>query len=308
MNESMIRASVVVLFVGILLIMTEIILRSVWGFGEMLLFQEDQDFEYIAKPNQSIVRFGNENIYNEYSMRSLPLTRDVKCVVVGFGDSVFNGGTLTDQDSLATTIVENSLKQTSPGARFLNVSAASWGPDNCAAYLKRYGSFNAKMIILFISSHDAYDNITHEKTVGVHKSYPEKQYPLALLELMGRYVMPRVMNALGSEVNANELMINKDGTEFNPGFEFFKNYSQDNNIPLLVCLHAERKEVEQGKFNPQGEEILAFCAKNNIKVITGMEVREELSDFRDDIHINEKGQKRWAGVLLKEIRDMISCP
>ncbi|WP_276373434.1 hypothetical protein [Chryseolinea sp. H1M3-3] len=307
MNRSGTRAVVIFLFIGILFIVVEIVLRNVWGFGEMLLFQEDRDFEYIAKPNQHVVRFGNDNIYNEYSMRSLPLTEQDKCIVLGFGDSVLNGGTLTDQDSLATTIVEKSLRESYSGARFLNVSAASWGPDNCAAYLNRYGSFNAKMILLFVSSHDAYDNMTHEKTVGVHKSYPEKQYPLALLELMSRYVMPRIMNAIGSGDNANELMINKDGTEFNPGFEFFKTYSEANNIPLLVCLHAERKEVEQGKFNSKGEAILSFCAKNNIKVITGIDVAEKLSDFRDDIHINETGQRRWAKVLSKEIEDIVSC-
>ena len=129
-------------------------------------------------------------------MRSLPIGTNDGCTVLGFGDSVLNGGTLTDQDSIATTIVEKQLRRTNANLRFLNISAGSWGPDNCAAYLKKFGSFDAKMIVLFVSSHDAHDNMTFEKTVGVHKSYPNEQYPLALLELLDRYVRPRLMKLI----------------------------------------------------------------------------------------------------------------
>ncbi len=102
----------ILLFFSITLIFLEVMLRKVWGFGEMsILFQEDAASEYIAKPNQNKRRFGNNVIYNQYSMRSGPVKRDDKCVILGFGDSVFNGGTLTDQDSLATTIVENELQK-----------------------------------------------------------------------------------------------------------------------------------------------------------------------------------------------------
>lgn len=293
---------IITAFVG-----TEILLRKMWGFGDMsILFQEDPDFEYIEQPNQDKVRFGNKVIYNEYSMRSLPLRTEDECVVLGFGDSVINGGTLTDQDSLATTIVENRLQaEVKSGFRFLNISAGSWGPDNCAAYLNKYGSFDAKMIILFVSSHDAYDNMTFEKTVGVLKSYPDKPYPLAIVEVVDRYLKPRLLNVIGQASPVDELMINKNGTEFNPGFEFFKNYTQDRGIPFVVCLHAEGKEVEAGNFNEQGQEILAYCARNNIKMISGLQIGEQPSDFRDEIHINESGQKRWAESLYDEIYQTI---
>ncbi len=304
------RSRVLIIFLVFVLIAsigTEIILRKVWGFGEMsILFQEDPDFEYIAQPNQDKVRFGNTVFYNEYSMRSQPLRKEDGCIVLGFGDSVINGGTLTDQDSLATTIVEKQLQdQVSNKARFLNVSAGSWGPDNCAAYLDKYGSFNAKMIILFVSSHDAYDNMTYEKIVGVHQSYPDKPYSLAIVEVLDRYLKPRLLNAVGQSSQVDELMINKKGTEFNAGFEFFKNYTREHGIPFVVCLHAERREVEAGRFNAQGEEILAFCAKNDIKVISGLQIGEELKDFSDEVHINEIGQKRWAKALYDEVRKTI---
>ena len=305
------RKSVVFILVFFLIafIIGEITLRKVWGLGSMLLYQADSGFEYIPKPNQETVRFGNRIISNEYSMRSLPLSKDDTCIVLGFGDSIINGGALTDQDSLATTIAEKQLRsQENNGLRLLNISVGSWAPDNCAAYLTKYGSFNAKMIILFVSSHDAHDNMTFEEIVGVHESYPEKQYALASVELWVRYLWPRLMNLMRSEQKPDDLMINKDGTGFNSGFEFFKNYTEKNGIPFIICLHAEKLEVEEGKFNSQGDEILQFCQKNNIKVVSGLEIGEDVNDFRDGIHINERGQKRWAKVLSKQIQETIkSC-
>jgi hypothetical protein len=295
------RPLIILLLAGATFIFVEVALRKLWGFGTMLLFQADQDFEYIAQPNQSIVRFGKAISYNEYSMRSNPLSNRDTCIVLGFGDSVINGGTLTDQDSLATSIVESKLK----GARFLNISAGSWAPDNCAAYLKKYGNFDAKMIILFVSSHDAHDNMTHENTVGVHPSYPDKQYPLAIIEVIDRYVIPRISKLSEPNGEENSLMINKGGVGFNSGFEFFNNYTKELGIPFLVCLHAEKVEVEEKKYNSQGVEILNFCEKNNIRVISGLAIGENSSHFIDGIHLNQKGQKLWSEALEKEIAETL---
>lgn len=309
MRNTLRRVLILIALIGIVAVIgVEIALRRIWGLGDMsVLYQEDSAFEYIAQPMQDKVRFGNRIVYNEYSMRSQPLDETDDCVVLGFGDSVINGGTLTDQDSLATTIVEKELAQEiGSGFRFLNISAGSWGPDNCAAYLDKFGSFGAKMIILFVSSHDAHDHMTFEKIVGVHQSYPDRVYPLALLELWDRYLMPRISNLVNNDnTQADGLVINKHGEGFNPGFDSFRDYARQNNIPLVVCLHAETTEIENGSFNEQGKEILSYCTTNNIKVITGLEIGEKVTDFRDNIHINETGQKRWATFLRSEILQTI---
>jgi lysophospholipase L1-like esterase len=289
------------------LMVAELALRKVWGFGEMVLFRDDKNFEYIAMPNQERHRFGNRNFYNEYSMRSMPLKSDDSCIVLGFGDSVINGGTLTDQDSLATSIVESQLRLKNGGVRFLNISAGSWGPDNCAGYLKEYGDFNAKMIILMVSSHDAYDNMTFERIAGQHEAYPVKQYRLALTEVILKYIVPRARKVLLNEARADDLMINKNGVGFNKGFEAFKDFVQKSKVPLLVCLHAEKEEVRNKEFNSQGKEILEYCKSNGINLISGLEIGEELKHFRDNIHLNERGQKLWAEVLRKEIEGTITC-
>lgn len=130
-----------------LMIVVEITLRLVWGFGKMPLYAASGKYEYMALPNQSGVRLGNRYYYNVFGMRSDEVNPHKKHIL-GLGDSVLYGGVQTDQDSLAT-----SLFSAETGMQMLNISAGSWGPDNCAAYLKEKGMFNAKGIFLLVSSH-----------------------------------------------------------------------------------------------------------------------------------------------------------
>ena len=154
-----------------------------YGFANAPLFEESIAYEYIAKPNQDMMRFGNHIHYNSYSQRSdEPDT--TKVIILGLGDSVINGGVQVDQDDIATSLF---TKET--GMQMLNISVGSWGPDNCAAYLRENGLFGAKAMFLVVSSHDAHDNINHQPVVGVHPSYPDKQYPLAWAELLDGNVL-----------------------------------------------------------------------------------------------------------------------
>lgn len=267
----------------------------------MLLFDEDPAYEYLPKPNQDIHRLGNHIKYNEYSMRSDSVPKKDNCIVLGFGDSVINGGTLTDQSEVATSIIDRSLGN---DARMLNVSAGSWGPDNCAAYLQKFGDFNAKLLVLVVSSHDAHDNMQFEKIVGEHPSYPNSQYPLAILEVIDRYLFPRIAAYLGKAAE-DDLMINKDGDGFNTGFQYFKKYSTEHGIPLLVYLHAEIEEIKAGKYNPEGQEIISFCEKNEIPLISGLSAGESPDLYIDQIHFNSAGQKFLASALVDRVKGYV---
>ena len=87
-----------------MLVCVELFLRQYYGFCDTVLIKEDPDFEYIAQPNQHHFRFRNNVNYNSKSMRSEEIDVSSK-IILGFGDSVINGGVTTDQDSLATTIL-----------------------------------------------------------------------------------------------------------------------------------------------------------------------------------------------------------
>lgn len=286
----------------IILVGGEFILRHFMGLTQAPLYFESDKYEYMACPNQDGYRFGNHYHYNSYSQRSEePDT--TKQIILGLGDSVIFGGVQTDQDSLATTIF---TKET--GIQMLNISAGSWGPDNCAAYLREKGLFHAKAMFLLVSSHDAHDNMTFEPVVGIHPSYPKENYKLAYWELLERYILPRIFKKKSKkldpdqQVNANTgIDIKKDGKTFNPGFQQLKEIADSIHIPLIMYLHADAKELKNGEYNEQGKEIIKWAETNHVTLIRELEYKFTSDLYRDGIHLNEKGQGKLAQIMVKNI-------
>ncbi|WP_308547904.1 hypothetical protein [uncultured Parabacteroides sp.] len=276
----------------LLLIGGEIYLRKAPRLCDTVLIQSDPDFEYIAQPNQNRYRFKKHVRYNEYSQRSESVDSSA-FIILGLGDSVINGGVQTEQDSMATSRLNVSLsKLLGKKVQVLNISAGSWGPDNCEAYLKRYGMFGAKAAFLLCSSHDAHDNINHQPVVDVNPGFPSHQYKLAYWEVIHRYLLPRILK---QEAPSE---ISKDGKVFNPGFQALADRFREAGIPFFIWLHPDRVEVEKEAYNQEGEEIIAFCQRDSIPLIEGLGVMS-LMDYRDGIHVNEVGQRKIsAGIEI----------
>lgn len=298
------------LLFSLIITISELILRFAFGFCDALLYQSSDNYEYIAQPNQNRLRFGAHIHYNSYSQRNEePDSARVK--ILGLGDSVIFGGTWMDQDSLATTLFSNET-----GMQMLNISAGSWGPDNCAAYLKEKGTFGAKAMILVCSSHDAYDVMSFTPVVGVYPTYPERQYRLAIVELMDRYLMPRVRSFFLKQkqrLDPDAAVVNKMSQKFvakksllfNPGFDQLKNMADSLHIPFGVYLHAETGELMQGSYNEMGYEIMEWAEKNGVPLMKGMDRGENESMYKDMIHLNGKGQKHLAASLKVMVTELL---
>lgn len=234
----------------ILIALLECTLRFVFGFCDAVLYQPSPAYEYIAQPNQHRYRFFSHIDYNSYSQRS-DEPDSTKTIVLGLGDSVIFGGTMLDQDSIATTFFS---KET--GMQMLNISSGSWGPDNCAAYLKEKGTFGAKAMVLVCSSHDAFDVMSHIPAVGIYPNYPDKQYKLAIWEVIDRYLMPRIKvyfsgkQLLDPDAQVVEKVKSDEGVaqksfNFDPGFDQLLQISEEKHIPFFIYLHPEKGEVEK---------------------------------------------------------------
>ena len=292
------RKLAIIIVLLLLVVLGEIVLRF-YGFTHAPLHFASDQFEYLCSPNQEGYRFGNYFHYNSYSQRSEePDT--TKKIILGLGDSVINGGVLTDQDSLATTLFSKSTNM-----QMLNISAGSWGPDNCVAYLNQYGLFRAKALFLLVSSHDAYDNMEFDPVVGIHKSFPEKNYFLAYCELIDRYLIPRLFPNKKLDPNQQVVAgIHKNGKTFNTGFDGLKEISLQNGIPFIVYLHAELSETKAGKYNEQGQQIIDWAEKNRVCLIKELDDPLNSDEYRDNIHINMKGQRKLADCMKKIFSDL----
>lgn len=285
---------------------TEIVLRLGFGMCDALLYRADDDYEYIAQPSQEHRRFGAHIITNAWGMRSEePDT--ARTIVLGLGDSVLFGGTMIDHDSLATTLFGEAT-----GMQMLNISAGSWGPDNCAAYLKKHGMFGAIAMVLVCSSHDAYDVMSHQPVVGIHPNYPDRQYSSAIQELCCRYIYPCVCGIVKDVHRAldpdEQILTNianggvvKKFDVFNPGFEQLHQIADSAGIPFVIYLHAERGEIEASGYNAMGQCIIAWADSAQIPLLNGIESGETADMYHDVIHLNAKGQRHIAKYLERII-------
>lgn len=287
------RKTIVIITIAVIisLLILEVYLRSYWGFCDSVLMMESKNYEYLAQPNQQRFRFRNHVNYNSFSMRS-PEPDSTAYKILGFGDSIINGGVAVDQDSLATVRLSSMLTNGKRNVQVLNIGAGSWGPDNDFAYLKEKGNFNAKLIFLVVSSHDAYDNMDFIKVIDKVIRYESKQYKLAIWELIHKYALPRIMKKISTE----EYPVFKKGTAFNSGFKNFYNYCRQNQIPFFIYLHADKTEAELKQYNWQGKEIISFCRENNIECLQDLLFMKD-SYYRGVIHMNASGQKQMTDIL-----------
>ena len=302
----------------ILIALLECTLRFVFGFCDAVLYQSSPAYEYIAQPNQHRYRFFSHIDYNSYSQRSEE-PDSTKTIVLGLGDSVIFGGTMLDQDSIATTLFS---KET--GMQMLNISSGSWGPDNCAAYLKEKGTFGAKAMVLVCSSHDAFDVMSHIPVVGIYPNYPDKQYKLAIWEVVDRYLLPRIKvyfrgkqlldpdAQVVEKVKSEERRVKNSNTasdegvaqkslNFDPGFDQLLQISEEKHIPFFIYLHPEVGEVMSRKYKEGGLMIMEWAKTHHIKLIDGLNEGVTVDMYRDVIHLNEKGQRNLANSLKKMI-------
>lgn len=288
----------------ILIALLECTLRFVFGFCDAVLYQPSPAYEYIAQPNQHRYRFFSHIDYNSYSQRS-DEPDSTKTIVLGLGDSVIFGGTMLDQDSIATTFFS---KET--GMQMLNISSGSWGPDNCAAYLKEKGTFGAKAMVLVCSSHDAFDVMSHIPAVGIYPNYPDKQYKLAIWEVIDRYLMPRIKvyfsgkQLLDPDAQVVEKVKSDEGVaqksfNFDPGFDQLLQISEEKHIPFFIYLHPEKGEVEKNEYKEGGKLIIDWANTHHVKLVDGLKEGVTTDMFRDVIHLNEKGQRNLADSFKK---------
>lgn len=278
-----------------LILLIEVLLRIFWGFGTMPLYVESKQYEYIYAPSQEMNRFRVHFYVNTYSQRSNEID-DERKIILGLGDSVINGGSQTDHDSLATSIVS-----TETAYQMLNISAGSWGADNCAAYLKERGLFDAKAIFVVLSSHDANDSMDFTPTVGVHKSYPKENYLLAIYEVLDRYIIPRIFKT-EETLNPDEKVLKgiDKGGEFNEGWNELKEIATNAEIPLIIILHAELSELKSGDYNEKGKMIEQWAIDHEVKLVKDITFMKE-ENYRDQIHINSSGQRVLANMIINEL-------
>ncbi len=295
----------------------ELVARYCLGLGEQPLSVSDAEIDYIFAPNQRCRRFGNRIIYNDCSMRSdfncAERSADVARRIFVVGDSVVNGGTLTDHYALATTILQEYLDPTRRSVQVCNVSAGSWGPGNYAAYFRKYENLAGTndILIVEVNSHDLWEDdpsLSRGKRVGRDRALPDRQPICALMDGFSRYFIPYLRRMFGLSSVNTKVDVPKWELDVNSASAKYNLQALDSLYALPVArrcmlVYRSREEAfDKSSVSPGEAAFRAYAKEHGIDVL--MPEQRPESDFRDAIHANDSGQRKLATALLSYVRSM----
>ena len=291
----------------------ELFARYSLGLGDPPLSVADAEIDYIFAPNQNCRRFGNHIVYNNCSMRCdfdvVPSPAVRRIFVVG--DSVVNGGVLTDHSDLATTILQEQLDPSRLRTQVCNVSAGSWGPGNYAAYFRRHGDLvgTNDVMIVEVNSHDLWEDdplATKGANVGKDVSLPDHKPWCALYDGFNRYFMPKVRRALGLAAVNTKVDVPRWQNDVRLPSARFNLAALDAvyGLPVrsrFLLIHRSREET-RNCVESLGETEFRKYAK--AKGITIIELKlNATDDFRDGIHLSARGQRKMAAVIADAMKE-----
>lgn len=278
----------------------EFVARYFLGLGTPPLSVSHPSIEYMFAPNQDLYRFGNHHIYNEYGMRNTPIDQITQPHrVIVFGDSVLNGGNLTDHGALATTRASDS--ETFYG----NVSAGSWGPANMVAWIDEYGLLGAEVVIIIISSHDLHDA---PKFAPLNpQTHPTERPISALVEGIERYA-PRYLPHIFRSTQPENASSEPTQTSTAVSISNFIDRVESASVRLCAIQHKERIELDSPPRSSY-KEINALFRERSVPTLDFGEALKESREnpYSDNVHINDYGQELLAN-HLRECYEVARIP
>ncbi|MEA5569788.1 SGNH/GDSL hydrolase family protein [Calothrix sp. UHCC 0171] len=306
------------------IIVVESLLRSLYGFGNPLIYVGDEKIGYLLAPNQNTRRNGKRIEINQYSMRSPQIQKELPSStlrVLLLGDSIANGGWWTDQKETISSLMIQSLANTSINSfsdetvytldfkniEVLNASANSWGPRNELAYLQRFGTFSAQALVLLINTDDLFATKPTSLPVGRDKNYADKKpfLNLGLIEVYQRYIEKQ------KPIPELEKMQTETGDRVGVNLEAIRNiqaYANQHKAKFLLAMTPLKREL--GK-NSRDYEITArrrlreFTEAQGITYIDFLPLFEASQNpkdlYHDHIHMNLQGNKFVNAIITENL-------
>jgi hypothetical protein len=272
---------------------------------------EQTEYGYRALPNQDLLRFGNRIRYNEFGLRNDPITpvpgagvARILCV----GDSVANGGAVTDQEqTIAYQLAEILGRQGS--VEVLNASAPGWALGNELGWLRNFGTFGSQRVVLIISTHDLFQEPAAAWIAGSHPSFTTEPPVLALQNLFVQYLLPRAF--------PYEEGLKDPGADGVESSERLARQNRENVLAIAGLVRGHGADLTVVFLEQEGDSsrdpttlgakrtFFGMMAQHGIPVVTlGREVETigRQAMFRDDVHPNADGNRTIAAAIARQIR------
>ena len=294
------------------LILIEIALRVIFGFGNPPLYIGDDRMGYLLTPNQTVKRFGNRIRINEYSMRAAAIAPNPNAKTFRLfllGDSLANGNWWTDQKDILSYRIAHYLQPSLPSPyeeiEALNASANSWGPRNELAYLERYGTFGSTVLVLLLNTDDLFGTQPTPLQVGRDRGYPDKKPPLAIVEVLNRYLkknqpipgLKEIQDEGGDRVGKNLEAIDK----------IYQKVTADGGQFVLVLSPLKREIPGSRDYELVARQRLQdWATEADVQYLDLLETYQTYSPtpddlYRDHIHLSPQGNELVGEAIAQAI-------
>lgn len=280
----------------------ELFARRHLGLGTPALMIADSELEYRYLPDQDVMRFGNRIFLDSLGMRSAGPAAGTEAAgdafrVLVLGDSVINGGSLTDHEELATTLLQRSLKRRLGRPVWVgNASAVSWGPENLLAFVKRHSALDADVTVVQVAAHDIEDVRRFRPLTA---SQPTRTPYSAVWEGVTRYLPTRLS---GRRLTAGKP---SGAVGWNPEDRRASESAMrdllrilGSEAPVVVLYQAEFGESRKTRNLEAKAAFAALAAEGGFPFVDmSPGANDTKSLYRDSIHPSAEGQRRIAEML-----------
>jgi hypothetical protein len=290
----------VLLFVGVL------VARFWFGLDDPILYVADPQIEYRAVPSSQFQRFGNTVRFNQWSMRSDEFAQRKsdpnELRILAIGDSIISGGGWVAQGNTATNLLQAELRQALGRPVIVgNISCNSWGPPNQLAYVKKFGWFDADLVILVSNCEDASDvplfnplpdDLTRKPWCALHEAIRA-----ALSRARALVFQQPELPALGDEVERTEQSM--------AAMRELVTSAREHGATVIAIQHYRLREIDPPA---QGHVVIGDTLR-----AVGVEPIRSPADpehaaglYHDDLHLNSDGQRALAALMKKAVEQALS--
>ena len=293
--------------VVMVLLAAEIILRVFFGFANQPIYVTDDDIGYLLKADQHVRFLGKTYSCNKYHQRSEELMDEPDYRILMVGDSLLHGVHPVDQHETIPELLEARInRELGLNGEVLNASAPSWSIDNELEYVKRFGLFEADVVILVINNADIYQEKSTPEYLYATGRHTKRPFS-ALYELYREFFKKDDSSYISKPEDATEIFNRHRKMIFQDLAGMVK---RAGNKFILVMIPPERKNTKTGTtelvYNSKSlsstteeEEFMVIDFVNGPSPI-------EKGDYLDQIHMNKKGNQRIADIIYEQVHEIIA--
>ena len=188
----------------------------------------------------------------------------------------------------------------------MKASANSWNPRNELAYIKRFGLFEADILVLIINTDDLFGTAPTSVVVGKDPNYPASKPLLALIELYERYLkkaqpipeLETIRKEGGDRVGFNLEAIAK-----------IKAIAEQNDANFILAFTPLLRELKEGSRDYEKvarNRVQELVTQQQITYIDFLPLFRDFPQpeflYRDSIHLSPQGETMVSQTLAEAIK------